>query len=453
MTGVQISEKLTFRMRFGYGVGDFAFNLFFTTASLYLLFYYTDILGLPPATAGWVFAAALIWDALFDPFMGYVANRTRSRWGSYRPYLLWGAVPLALSWMLMFLPVPLEGSMLVLFAAATHLLFRTCYAIISMPYLALSAVMTDDSNERGVLAGYRMVAAASCALLSAFFTLMLVGWFGGGREGFFRLSILYGAIASLLFFYCFASVREAAVPHEQDKVSIADTLSMLRRNRAFWIVSAAMLLGGVGGTLANKTVPYYFKYALGREDLIGPALGIGAIAVMISIPFWTWVMRRWSKRTAWVSGTIVGVIGYGLFWIVPNHPAAIMGVLAILGFGGGAAYFGFWAMMPDTVEYGEWKSGIRSEGGIFGIVSLIQKASLGLAAAGLGELLGAIGYRANVAQSAETIAGMKAVMIAGPACLALAAAAIIALYPVGPELHARLVRALAWRRGRLAQKA
>jgi glycoside/pentoside/hexuronide:cation symporter, GPH family len=448
---MQSPGKLSFHMRFGYGVGDFAFNLFFTTASLYLLFYYTDILGLPPSTAGWVFAAALIWDALFDPVMGYVANRTRTRWGSYRPYLLWGAVPLALSWMLMFLPVQLEGSMLVLFAAATHLLFRTCYAIVSMPYLALSAVMTDDSNERGVLAGYRMVAAASCALLSAFSTLLLVDWFGGGREGFFRLSVLYGALATILFYYCFISVREAAAPPESQKVSVAETLAMLRSNRAFWIVCAAMLLGGVGGTLANKTVPYYFKYALGREDLIGPALGTGAVAVMLSIPFWTWVMRRWSKRTAWVSGTIVGVIGYGLFWIAPSEPGAILAVLAVLGFGGGAAYFGFWAMMPDTVEYGEWKSGVRSEGGIFGIVSLIQKASLGLAAAGLGELLGAIGYRANVAQSAETIAAMKTVMIAAPACLALAAAAIIAVYPVGPELHARMVRALAWRRSKSAQ--
>ncbi len=448
-----MDDRLSFRTRFGYGAGDFGFNLFFTTASLYLLFYYTDVLGLSPSTAGWVFAGALIWDAIFDPVMGYLASRTRTRWGSYRPYLLFGGVPLALSWALVFLPVSLEGSALVLFAASTHVLFRTLYAVVSMPYLALSAVMTSNSEERGVLAGYRMIAAASCALLSAFFTLKFVDILGGGRAGFFWVAVIYGALASLIFLFAFATVRESAAPPKAQHVTISQTLHMLRRNHAFWIVCAAMLLGGVGGTLANKTLPYYFKYALGREDLIGPALGAGALSVMVSIPFWTWVMKRWSKRVAWMSGTFVGVVGYILLWFMPNDPAAIMATLAVLGFGGGAAYFGFWAMMPDTVEYGEWRSGIRSEGGIFGIVSLIQKASLGLAAAGLGEVLEHIGYRANQVQSAATIEGMRLVMIAGPACLATAAALTISLYPVGPELHRRLVRVLAWRQRKSAQKA
>jgi glycoside/pentoside/hexuronide:cation symporter, GPH family len=445
--------KLTFGQRFGYGVGDFAFNLFFTTASLYLLFYYTDVLGLAPDVAGWVFAGALIWDALFDPAMGYIASRTRTRWGSYRPYLLFGGVPLALSWMLMFLPVSLEGSALVLFAASTHILFRTLYAVVSMPYLALSAVMTSDSEERGLLAAFRMVAAATCALLSAFLTLKLVELLGGGRIGFFWVAVIYGSLASILFVYCFATVRENAEMPSDEKVGLADTLRMLRQNRAFWIVCAGMLLGGVGGTLANKTLPYYLKYGLGREDLIGPALGVGAMSVMLSIPFWTWVMKRKSKATAWIGGTIVGVFAYALYWVVPQQPAYVIAVVGLLGFGGGAAYFGFWAMMPDTVEYGEWRSGVRSEGGIFGIVSLIQKASLGLAAAGLGELLAFIGYQANMPQSAETIHGMRLVMIALPAVLAASAAAIIVFYPIGPAMHARMVRALEWRRKRSAQQA
>jgi glycoside/pentoside/hexuronide:cation symporter, GPH family len=447
------ADTVSMKARFGYGVGDFGFNLFFTTASLYLLFYYTDVLGLPPATAGWVFAGALIWDALFDPAMGYIANRTRTRWGRYRPYLLFGGLPLALSWMLMFLPVPLEGSALVLFAASTHIVFRTLYAVVSMPYLALSAVMTNDSHERGVLAGFRMVAAATCALLSAFLTLKLVSILGGGREGFFWVSVLYGTVAAMLFVFTFATVREEAAPVEAEKVTVAQMLSMLRQNRAFWIVCAAMLLGGVGGTLANKALPYYLKYALHREDLIGPVLGVAALSVMVSIPFWTWVMKRRSKAFAWVTGSIIGVVGYALFWMVPQQPVYVIAVMAVLGFGGGAAYFGFWAMMPDTVEYGEWRSGVRSEGGIFGIVSLIQKASLGFAAAGLGEVLQWIGYRANVEQSAATLEGLRIVMIAIPAVLAASAAAIISTYPVGPTLHARLVRALEWRRRRRQRKS
>ncbi len=446
MKGDPLDRALPLSVRLGYSVGDFGFNLFFTTASLYLLFYYTDVLGLPPATAGWVFAVALIWDALFDPVMGYLATRTRTRWGRYRPYLLFGSLPLAFSWTLIFLPVSLEGTALVIFAAATHILFRTCYAIISMPYLALSAVLTSNSHERGILASLRMLAAATCGLLSAFFTLKLVTLFGGGREGFFWVSILYGVIASFIFLIVFLNVNEPEIAPDAPSPDLRETLKMLRSNSAFWIVCAAMLLGGIGGTTANKMLPYHFKYALGREDLIGPALGASALSIIVSIPVWTWVMKRWSKRAMWIAGMIVGVGGYALFWWVPPNPYYLIPVLMLMGFGGGAGYIGFWAMMPDTVEYGEWKTGVRSEGGIFGIVTLIQKAALGLAAAALGELLEQVGYVANQAQSAQTLWNMKAMMIIGPACLATAAAAAIAFYPISPRLHARLIRGLAWRK-------
>lgn len=261
MAGAQLSTP----QRLGYGIGDFGFNLFFTTASLYLLFYYTDVLGLAPDTAGWVFAVALIWDALFDPVMGYVANRTRTRWGRYRPYLLFGGLPLAASWALLFLPVNLEGSALVLFAVSTHMVFRTLYAVVSMPYLALSATMTRDSNERGVLASIRMVAATSCGLLSAFFTLKLVAAFGGGSTGFFWTAIVYGLVASLVFLIVFASAQETAEAQAEPSPSAADMIRALRGNRAFWIVCIAMLASAFGGTFLSKTLPYHSNMPWGAR--------------------------------------------------------------------------------------------------------------------------------------------------------------------------------------------
>ena len=161
-------------MRLGYGVGDMGFNLFFTTASLFLLLYYTDVAGLPPAAAGWIMAAALVWDAVTDPAMGYLASRTRSRWGRYRPWILFGAVPLAASWALMFLPTGFTGLALTLWALAAQVLFRTCYTIVSMPYVSLSAAMTTDSRERGVLAAIRMLSATAAGLGIALATLPLV---------------------------------------------------------------------------------------------------------------------------------------------------------------------------------------------------------------------------------------------------------------------------------------
>jgi GPH family glycoside/pentoside/hexuronide:cation symporter len=444
-----MAGTLSFRQRFGYGVGDFAFNLFFATAGLYLLFYYTDVLGLSPAVAGWVFAGALIWDAVFDPVMGFVASRTRTPWGRYRPYLLFGAVPLAVAWAIMFLPTGLKGSALVLFAAASHILFRTIYAIVSMPFLALSAVLTSDSHERGVLAGFRMAAAATCGLFAAFSTLKLVEAFGGGTTGFFITALLFGGLSTVILLFVFFSTQEAIVAEDAPQPAVGDMVRMLRGNRAFWIVGAAMLFASFAGTFFQKTIPYYFKYALERGDLIGLALTVLTGAVMLSIPLWTYVMKRTSKRTMWLSGLGVGFVGYAALWVAPPDPLVVIGILPLLGFGAGAGYIGFWAMMPDTVEYGEFRSGVRAEGAIFGLVSLIQKAGLGLAAAALGEMLSFVGYRANVEQSAATLLSLKLLMVAVPTALAAAVALIIYHYPLDQRTHGRMVRVLARKAGRM----
>lgn len=443
------ASRLSFGRKVGYGVGDFGFNLFFTTASLYLLFYYTDVLGLSPATAGWVFAVALIWDAVFDPLMGYLANRTRTRWGRYRPYLLFGAVPLAASWVLIFVPTGLTGTALVLSALAAHMLFRTLYAVVGMPYLALTAVITSDSTERGVLASVRMIFAATCGLFAAFSTLKLVALFGGGRTGFLWTAILFGVLATITLLVVFASTEEReAQGASAPEPSVRDMLRMLGRNRAFWLVAAAMLAASVAGTMFNKTLPYYFKYALGREDLIGGALTAVTGAVMLSIPFWTFVMKRTSKRTMWLSGLAIGLLVYPVLWFAPERPEVWITLLAMAGFGAGASYLGFWATIPDTVEYGEWRSGVRAEGAVFGVVSLVQKGGLGVAAAVLGELLQRVGFRPNAVQTAETLSSMKFILLGLPLLINLATLAAVVAYPIDAGLHARLRRALAWRSGR-----
>lgn len=442
------ADRLPLATRLGYGCGDFGFNLFFTTASLYLLFYYTDVLGLSPAAAGWVFAAALIWDALFDPYMGYLADRTRTRWGKYRPYLLFGGLPLALSWALMFLPVPLEGTALLLFAIATHMLFRTLYAVVGMPYLALSAKLTADAQERGVLASIRMVSATLCGLFVAFSTLKLVGAFGGGREGFFWTACLYGLLASIVFAIVFATAREKAPAPDEPHPTITEMVTMLRRNRAFWIVSAAMLAGAFGGTMFSKTLPYYAKYVLGNEGLIALSLTVLTGAVSLSMPLWTVVMRRTSKRVMWMAGGLLNSACFATLLLLPVNTAAFLWLIALIGLGTGATYLGFWSMMPDTVEYGQFRTGIRSEGAVFGMVSLIQKGALGLAAALLGELLSLVGYRANQAQSQDTLAALRWIMLGGGGAMALVAASIIAFYPIDARLHGRLRKVIARRSAR-----
>lgn len=430
--------------RIGYGVGDVGFNLYFTTASLYLLYYYTDVLGLPAATAGWIFASALIWDAIADPLMGYIASRTRSRWGRYRPYLLFGAVPLAASWVLIFWPTGLTGSALILFALAAHMLFRTVYTIVSMPYLSLSAAMTSDSTERGVLASIRMLSATAAGLCIAFFTLKLASALGGGDtlRGFLYTAILYGFLAAILHVGVFVTTVEDAAVNDGPLPSVADLWRMIRGNRPFWIVAGWLMAGSTASTMFGKTLPYMFKYDLNRADLIGPALACLTACAMLSIPFWSWAMRRTSKRTVCVAGGVIGLVGYVMFAAVGSAVPILFAALAVLGIGSGAGYLTFWAMVPDTVEYGEWQSGVRAEGIIFGLIAFIQKAALGLAVGVLGELLGLAGYVANQPQTPDTLTAIRGLMVLGPVLLGIVGVFVIYRYPIDRARHAALVHAI-----------
>lgn len=443
-----MSAPLSWPRRFGYGVGDMGFNLFFTTASLFLLLYYTDVAGLPPSTAGWIMAAALVWDAVTDPAMGYLASRTRSRWGRYRPWILYGTVPLAASWALIFLPTGFSGLSLALWALAAQMLFRSFYTIVSMPYVSLSAAMTTDSRERGVLAAIRMLSATAAGLGIALSTLPLVARLGGGDDalGFFRVALVYSGLAAALLLMVFATSREDPAAREAPLPSAADMLRMLGRNRAFWLVAGSMLMASFGSTFFGKTIPYHLKYDGDRAALIGPALATITGCAFLAIPLWTLLMQRTSKRVVSLSGTALGVCGYLLFYLAEGAMLPMFLTLALLGVSAGAAYLTFWAMLPDTVEYGEWATGVRAEGIIFGFISFVQKAALGIAVGLLGEVLTAIGYVANRPQTVSTLSDMRLVMLWVPILCALAGAGFIWRYPIDAAAHARLLTDIRRRR-------
>lgn len=445
-----MTGRITVGRKIGYGIGDFGFGLFFLTASQFLLFYYTDILGLDPSTAGWVFGAAVVRDALIDPVMGAVANRAQTRWGRYRPFVLFASVPLALSWALIFLPVGFSGGALVLWALAAHLLFRTVYTVAYMPYLALSAAMTEDSAERSALAAYRLIFQALSGVLAAFATLKLAETFGGGQQGWFAAAAAYGALATVMLLVAFATAREVSFGDgPKVRPTFGEMARVLRANRAFWLVCGAFLIGSVGFVFFNKSLPYWIKYGLGIDNF-GPFLGVLAMGITFTIPLWAFLTRRTSKRIAFLVGSAVSLVACLGLWLAPETRGAWMPLVMLLGAGNGGVILSSWAMMPDTVEYGEFRTGTRAEGAVFGFVSLVQKGSLGLAAGALGEVLTLIGYRANVAQSADTLGLMKGVMLGVPALFYLGAAAVILFYPLDARTHGRMVKVLQRRRARVA---
>src|SRR5215217_3598451 len=413
--------QLTFARKIAIGAGDFGFNLYWQTAGLYLLFFYTDGLGIPAATAGLIYMVALIWDAILDPIVGIVADRTRSRFGRYRPYFIFGAPLLALAFVAVFVGPAYPTAGAVAFAAGTHVLFRTLYAVVSIPYASLFARITRDSAQRGDLAGIRMVFAALGAVgVAATLIILSVAWAARGLD--------------------------AAGDPPSVRLPARDVLRSLLGNRALLLVLGAVLVSSFASTMFGKNLLYYFKYVVGKPELGSLALALSAVVAVVFIPLWTVVIRLVGKRNTWLIGAVPGLVGLVLWHLADGHGLPMLfGSLALQAFGGASYVVCFWAMLPDTVEYGEWKSGVRTESLTFGLTVLGQKVALGLGAGFLGLLLTHVGYTANVAQTPDTLAGIKSMMFWWPFIGGLISLALIVFYPLDRKTHDRMVAEIAAR--------
>jgi GPH family glycoside/pentoside/hexuronide:cation symporter len=428
----------------GYGVGDFAFNLFFTFCSLFLLYFYTDVLGLSATTAGLIIMVALIWEGVTDPVMGVIANRTRSRFGRYRPYLLYGPVPLALAFVAMFVPTGLEGQALALYALLTHLLFRTLYTVVNIPYIALSAQMTRDSLVRGQLAGSRMLFAITCGLTMAALSLPLVKLFGGGNQGFFVLTSLYAGGGVLILLLCFGVTREVTAADTLAHPTLPEMFAAMRSNTPFQLLLGGTVLAAIASTMSGKALLYYMKYYAGSENAMTTGLTVSLLAAALAMIPWIMITKRTSKRVVWLCGTTISVsTSLAIFLLAPKVGALLWVLLAMGGVGNAAFVLTFWSMLPDTVEYGEWKTGTRAEGAIFGFIIFAQKIALGLGTGLIGILLDMIGYTPNVAQQPETLDGILILLTLVPMTLALLAGALIWFYPLDQHTHRQIVSDIA----------
>jgi GPH family glycoside/pentoside/hexuronide:cation symporter len=435
----------------GFALGDYACNLCWNTVTVFLMFYYTDVLGLPAATAGFVFMIASIYDGITDPIMGAIADRTRTRWGQYRPYLLFGAAPMALSFVFLFYKPALDLAGTTAVALAAHLAFRTCYTVVSIPYTSLTAKLTDSSSERSSLAGYRMVFATMAGLTISWFMQPMVATFGGGDQarGFFYAACVIALLVVALLPVTFAATREPApqVGAPRPAISATDIWRFVANNRAFWAMMACVLCAAFCSTVFNKSVLYYFKYYLGDEASSRYALSLSAAAGLVIIPSWVAVTGRIGKRMAWFVASGLGLVVLAGFWLLPVTSVAAFATV-MLAFK--VSYLGlwltFWSMLPDTVEYGEWRSGVRAESFTFGLGQFFLKAALGFGAGLYGVLLDGTGYVANVEQTPETLANLKTLMAAMPAAMLVAGAIAMAFHPIGRGVHERIVAELAARR-------
>jgi GPH family glycoside/pentoside/hexuronide:cation symporter len=439
--------------RLAFAGGDFAFNLFWQGSALFLMYFYTDVLGLSPALAGLIYLIAMVWDAVTDPIMGMIADRTRTRWGRFRPYILFGALPLAISYPLAFSAPDLSETGLFWWALATHVWLRTCYTIVGVPFSSLQARITQDSDERTAFAGARMIGGALGGLTIAFATPTIVQAFGGDeRVGYFMAGCIAGVLALAFFLFCFFAMREPAddappAPWEGFLREALAFVDILKTNKPLRQVFFMIVIASVAVAMFGKCMIYYFKYDLRQPENLTLALVLPAFMALLAAPVWVWVAKRTSKRTTFLLGAALAGCAYVAFFFNPLPSLiSVLILIGVAGCGGIALGVAFWSMLPDTVEYGEAHTGVRHEARIVGFSTLAQKAALGVNALLLGATLELSGFVANAEQSEATLAAIRATMTLIPATGLALIAYVLWSYPINAAYHTQLKNMIAMRK-------
>ena len=436
-------QPLTVRERIGYGVGDFGINLFFIPAMTYLLYFYTDVFGLSAAAAGGVFLVARVVDAVTDPLMGGIAERTSSRWGRLRPHILFGALPLGAIAVLTFTTPDLDGPGKLWWAAVTYILFGIAYTVVSIPYSALTASITSDHHERTVLTTVRMGCAFGGGYVISVGMLPLVGLFETEAAGFRWAMVIFAAIATCLLWLTVASTRERVQPPATQKLTARDSFKAVFANPPLLIVIVLFTGGMLSFTIRQSVTLYYFKYNLGREDLIALFFGITLPVMMVGLLAVPRLAAAVGKAGGIVVGALVTIVGcMGLYLTSYDAVTWVFVWSCVIALGGTPIAVLGWAMLPDTVEYAQWRLGLRADGAIFGFASFFQKLAKAVGGAGVAGALALAGYVANVEQSEASLTAIHNMMTLAPAVIMLVLIIAARAYRLDADAHQRIVQEL-----------
>ena len=445
MTNDAPMTTVTFNTRFAYAVGDLGINLYFMSAMTFLLIFYTDVFGLSAQVAAWVFLVARVVDAVTDPLMGYLADRTRSRWGKLRPYLLFGPVPLALIAFATFTVPDFNAAGKVAWAYATYVLFGIVYTVVTIPYAAMTALLTDNHHERTKLSTLRMACAFAGGWGVSVGMMPLVQLFGGGAGGWQWTMALFGVAATALLWWTFAGTgeRAAVAPARPQPISLREAGRALITNPPLAVVILVFVLGMLAFTFRQATAPFYFKYNVGREELVSLYFSVTLGVMFLGLVAIPALSSRLGKAGAIRVGAVVAMLGGIGFYLTPADNVVMVFVWgALLSLGGAPVAVLGWAMIPDTVEYAQWRTGVRADGVVFSTASFFQKLGKALGGWAVAALLAWFGYVANQPQSAESLHGILVLMSICPLLVNVVLLAATFLYRLDGETHERIVREL-----------
>lgn len=455
---IKLKEKI------GYGFGDMSSSMFWKLFGSYLMIFYTDVFGLPAAVVGTMFLITRLWDAVSDPLMGLIADRTNTKHGKFRPYILWGAIPFGIIGILTFTTPDLDLRGKIIYAYITYTLMMTAYTVVNVPYASLLGVISPNSSDRTILSSFRM----SFAYIGSFFALLLfmplVNLFsekavGNKVEyGWIMAVAVISIICIILFFLTFALTRERVKPKSSQSKASEDLKDLLR-NKPWWLLLGAGVAALIFNSIRDGATVYYFKYYIQEESisrisifnftfvLSGLYLAIGQIAnlagVILSAPLSNKIGKRNTYIVSMIIATILSVI---FFWISKENLIWIFIFQVLISICAGSIFPLLWSMYADCADYSEYKTGNRATGLIFSSSSMSQKLGWAIGTALTGWLLAYFGFQANTAQNPDTIQGIKMFMSLLPAIGTLLSIILISLYPLSEQKMRKISIALQKRR-------
>ncbi|WP_394749056.1 MFS transporter [Spongiimicrobium salis] len=432
-----ILAPISYKEKIGYGLGDLGFNFYWANISAFLLIFYTDVFGITAAAAGTMMLVTKIVDAFTDPIMGAIADRTKTKWGKYRPYLLWAGLPMAAAGVLTYTTPDMAEGGKVIWAYGTYTIMMLMYTILSVPYSALSGVITGRSQDRTELISFRFIAAFTGTTLVNFYTLDLVEYLGNGNEilGWQLTMAVYGILAAILFAIVFFTTKERITPPANQKSNPIGDLKDLLGNRPWLVLFSLALIIMITITMRAGASIYYVKYYVNRPDLIKyflTAYGLALAAGAALTPVMTKFLDK--KRLMMLLMTITGILSIAFFFVPSDAIWLMFGIHILIGLALGPKSPLAFSMYADTADYTEWKTGRRATAMTFSAAIFSQKLGGALASFAIGGVLATMGYVANEAQSDASQTGIVLVISIIPGIIALLAAFVMRYYTLDNTL-------------------
>lgn len=449
-------DKLSLWTKLIYGTGDLGFSMNNSIIAAFFPIFMMDVIGLTPAMVAIILFVGRSWDYVNDPIIGHLSDRTRTRWGRRRPFLLFGAIPFGLSFILLWLSPDFSKTGLIIYYSLGYIVYEALATTVYMPYFAMTPELTDNYDERTKLTSFRMLFNILGSLIAYIFPMMVIGsMIPENTQRVLLMAVIAGAIAATPLIGVFLGTREKKEYQIEKKPKFFPSLKAAFKNRPFVFGAGIYLLTWMTILVLETNLLIYIKYIIQREGQSTIIMASIFVTAIIALPLWNWAAKHWNKRLAYILGVAFwAVVMIVLIMVTPETPFWIILVLCVMaGIGVSAAQVLPWSIIPDAIEWDEWKTFERHEGMFYSLITLMGKMANSIAVPLSLMILEFTGYQSGAAvQPDSAMLGIRLVIGPLPALLLLGGIAFAIFYPLSREQHQQIVEELRERREARKQK-